>query len=225
MTSPDGGQRLTDPDSPDDAANEAAIEAVEEHTGADDLPEQSAQDADVEVAYGDAESSDDYTAADDVSTPARPPSPGGRAGRRRRRAGGVPGGAGGRGHRGGRGRRGRCRRAGPGRRPGRGDARRAAPRAGRLVRRALLRRLREQGEVQPRDPGADPGRRGLHLPGRGAHRRGHRDQERPAQAGAAQGAARLHPGPDGAQRPVVGRRAQHAGRHRLRRRDLASRRR
>ncbi|TCK20286.1 transcription antitermination protein nusG [Pseudonocardia endophytica] len=70
MTSPDGSQRLSDPESPDDAANEAAIEAVEEHTGAgDDLPEQSAQDADVEVAYGDAEISDDYTDPDDVSTP------------------------------------------------------------------------------------------------------------------------------------------------------------
>jgi transcriptional antiterminator NusG len=69
VTSPDGGQRLTDPESPDDAADEAAIEAVEEHAGADDLPEQSAQDADVEVAYGDDETSDDYTASDDVSTP------------------------------------------------------------------------------------------------------------------------------------------------------------
>ncbi len=95
---------------------------------------------------------------------------------------------------------------------------RRAPR--RLVRRALLRRLREQGEGQPGDPRADARRGGLHLPGRGADRRGHRDQERPAQAGAAQGAARLHPGPDGAQRPVVGRRAQHAGRHRVRRRHV-----
>ena len=91
----------------------------------------------------------------------------------------------------GRGRRGR---------PGRGDARRAAARARRLVRRALLRRLREQGEDQPRDPDPDPGRGGLHLPGRGAHRRGHRDQERAAQAGPAQGAARLHPRAHGPQR-------------------------
>ncbi|MDQ4116075.1 MAG: transcription termination/antitermination protein NusG [Actinomycetota bacterium] len=58
MTSPDGGQRLTDPERPEDAADEAAIEAVEEHASADDLPEQS-----------DAENSDDDTATDDVSTP------------------------------------------------------------------------------------------------------------------------------------------------------------
>ena len=78
MTSPDGGQRLNDPESPDDAASEAAIEAVEEHASGDDLPEQSTQDADVEVAHGDAEASDNdtadtvdstYTAEDDVSTP------------------------------------------------------------------------------------------------------------------------------------------------------------
>ncbi len=58
VTSPDGGQRLTDPERPEDAADEAAIEAVEEHASADDLPEQS-----------DAENSDDDTATDDVSTP------------------------------------------------------------------------------------------------------------------------------------------------------------
>ncbi len=59
----------------------------------------------------------------------------------------------------------------------------------------------------------------LDVPGRGSDRRGHRDQERPAQEGQPQGAAGLHPGPHGAQRRVVGRRAQHPGRHRLRGHD------
>ena len=98
---------------------------------------------------------------------------------------------------------------------------RTASRTRRLVRHPLLRRLREQGEGQPRDPCPEPRRRRLHLPGRSAHRRGHRDQERPAQAGQPQGAARLHPGPHGSQRRVLGRGAQHARRHRIRRRDLA----
>src|SRR3712207_7050569 len=52
---------------------------------------------------------------------------------------------------------------------------------------------------------------------RGAHRGGHRDQERQARAGQPQGAARLPAGPDGAQRRVVGRGPQHPRRHRLRR--------
>ena len=55
------------------------------------------------------------------------------------------------------------------------------------------------------------------YPDRGAHRGGHRDQERQARAGQPQGPARLPAGPHGAQRRVVGRRPQHPGRHRLRR--------
>ena len=58
----------------------------------------------------------------------------------------------------------------------------------------------------------------VEVPDRG----GRRDQERQAPAGPAQGLPRLHPGPDGAQRRVVGRGAQHPGRHRLRRRHVAA---
>src|SRR6202042_1027209 len=75
-------------------------------------------------------------------------------------------------------------------RPGRRAEGRPALQTRRLVRHPLLRRLREQGESQPRDPCAEPGRRRLHLPGGSPHRRGHRDQERPAQAGQPQGAAK-----------------------------------
>src|SRR3712207_8955787 len=52
-------------------------------------------------------------------------------------------------------------------------------------------RSREQGEDQPRGAHPVPGRGGLHLPDRGAHRGGHRDQERQALAGQPQGAAGL----------------------------------
>ena len=52
---------------------------------------------------------------------------------------------------------------------------------------------------------------------RGAHGRGHRDQERPAQAGAAGAHPRLRAGPDRPDRRVLGRRAAHAGGHRIRR--------
>ena len=48
------------------------------------------------------------------------------------------------------------------------------------------------------------------------HGGGHRDQERPAQAGQAQQVPRLRPGAHGPHRRVLGRRAPHAGRHRLR---------
>ena len=47
--------------------------------------------------------------------------------------------------------------------------------------------------------------------------RGHRDQERPAQAGPPGADPRLRAGPDGPHRRVVGRRPAHAGRDRLRR--------
>ena len=105
---------------------------------------------------------------------------------------------------------------------GRGAALRAAARGRRLVRRALLRRLREQGQDQPRDPDQVAGHGGVHLPDRGPDRRGHRDQERPAQAGAAQGLPGLHPGPDGPDRRLLERGPQHPGRHRLRRRHRAA---
>ena len=107
-----------------------------------------------------------------------------------------------------------------GRGPGRGDEEGAADRPRRLVRRALLRGLREQGEDQPRGADPVPGRRGLHLSDRGAHRGGHRDQERQARAGQPQGPAGLPAGPHGAQRRVLGRRPQHPRCHRLRRRHL-----
>ena len=48
-------------------------------------------------------------------------------------------------------------------------------------------------------------------------RRGDRDQERQAQEGPGEDAARLRPGPDGPDRRVLGRRPQHSRRHRLRR--------
>ena len=114
-------------------------------------------------------------------------------------------------------RRGRRRRGRGRRRPGRGVQGRAAPRARRLVRHPLLRRLREPGEGQPREPHLQPQHGGLHLPGRGPHGGGHRDQERPAQAGPPRADPRLRAGPDGPHRRVVGRRAAHPGRHRLRR--------
>ena len=123
---------------------------------------------------------------------------------RSRRAAGRAGGASGR------------RRAGhrPGRRvPGPPPRERSR----RLVRRALLRRLREPGEDQPRDADLLAQHGGLHLPDRGADRRRRRGQERQAPAGAAQGLPRLHPGPDGPHRRVLGRRAQHPRCDRLRR--------
>ena len=61
----------------------------------------------------------------------------------------------------------------------------------------------------------------VEVPDRG----GRRDQERQAPAGPAQGLPGLHPGADGPHRRVVGRGPQHPGRHRLRRRHLAARRR
>ena len=75
---------------------------------------------------------------------------------------------------------------------------------------------------QPRDSRSEPRCRRLHLPGGSSHRRGHRDQERPAQAGQPQGSARIHPRSHGAQRRVVGRRAQHAWCHRFCRCHVAS---
>ncbi len=84
MTSPDGGPRLTDSDREVDvdtdrqvdvdtdrdvdAANEAAVDAVSAGAGGD-LPEQSAQDADVEAAHGGDAVSDEYTDTGDVESP------------------------------------------------------------------------------------------------------------------------------------------------------------
>ena len=108
-------------------------------------------------------------------------------------------------------------------RPGRRAAAEAALRAGRLVRGALLRRLREQGQDQPRDPDHQPRHGGVHLPGRGADPRRGRGQERQAAPGAEQGLPGLHPGPDGAHAGVVLLRAQHPRGDRLRRRDRPGR--
>ena len=92
----------------------------------------------------------------------------------------------------------------------------AALRARRLVRGALVRRLREQGQDQPRDPDHEPRHGGVHLPGRGADRK--RSRSRTASASRCRTRfSRLHPGPDGADAESYAR-AQHAGRHRLRRR-------
>ncbi|ALE72149.1 transcription termination/antitermination protein NusG [Pseudonocardia sp. EC080610-09] len=52
----------------DETADEAALDAVAEHTADETLPEQSVQDADTEAAHGDDAVSGDYTAADDEST-------------------------------------------------------------------------------------------------------------------------------------------------------------
>ena len=82
--------------------------------------------------------------------------------------------------------------------------------------------LREQGEDQSRDPDQVAGHAGVHLPDRGADRRGHRDQERPAQAGPAQGLPGLHPGPDGPDRRILERRPEHPRRDRIRRRHRAA---
>ncbi|MEJ8280175.1 transcription termination/antitermination protein NusG [Pseudonocardia spirodelae] len=53
----------------DEAADEAAIDAVAENAADETLPEQSVQDADVEAAHGEDVVSGDYTDADDHSTP------------------------------------------------------------------------------------------------------------------------------------------------------------
>ena len=90
-------------------------------------------------------------------------------------------------------------------------------RARRLVRHPLLRRLREPGEGEPREPHLLAQHGGLHLRGRGPHGGGHRDQERRAQAGAPGPDPRVRAGPDGPHRRVVGRRAAHPRRHRVRR--------
>ena len=74
---------------------------------------------------------------------------------------------------------------------------------------------RVKANLENRTPAPQHG--GLHLPGRGPHGRGHRDQERPAQARQARPDPRLRPGPHGPHRRVLGRRPAHAGRHRLRR--------
>ena len=110
-------------------------------------------------------------------------------------------------------RRGGRGRGGPGRRirPPAQDA------ARRLVCGALLRRLREPGQGEPGEPHPVAQHGGLHLPDRGARAPGHRDQGRQAPAGLGEGAARLHPGPDGPDRPVLGRGPQHARRDRVRR--------
>ena len=60
----------------------------------------------------------------------------------------------------------------------------------RLVRRALLRRLREQGEDQPREPDPVPRHGGLHLPGRGPDRR---TSSRSRTASASRSSARSSP--------------------------------
>ena len=67
--------------------------------------------------------------------------------------------------------------------PVRRDPRGAAPGPRRLVRRALLRGLREPREDQPRDPHVLAQHGGLHLPDRGADPRGVGRQERRAQDG------------------------------------------
>ncbi len=77
--------------------------------------------------------------------------------------------------------------------------------------------VREPGQGEPGEPHPVAEHGGLHLPDRGAGPPGHRDQGRQAPAGRGEGAARLHPGPDGPDRPVLGRGAQHPGRDRLRR--------
>ena len=119
-------------------------------------------------------------------------------------------------------RRGRVRRArSDERRPRRGPGRRvqgaAAQPARRLVRHPLLRGLREPREGEPREPHAEPQHGGLHLPGGGPHGGGRRDQERAAQGRPARPDPRLRPRAHGPDRRVVGRRAPHARRHRLRR--------
>ena len=91
----------------------------------------------------------------------------------------------------------------------------------RLVRRALLRRLREQGEDQPRDAASSPSTwRTTSSRSRCRPKRSSRSRTASASRCSAR-SSRLHPGADGPQRRVVGRGAQHAGRHRLRRRHLA----
>ena len=86
-----------------------------------------------------------------------------------------------------------------------------------LVRRAHVRRLREQGEVEPREPRAFDGRRGPHLRGRHPDGRRHRVQERPQGRRAEEGLPRLPARAHGPRRPRLVRRAQHARRHRVRR--------
>ncbi len=70
VTSPDGGRPEADTETPDDdAANEAAIEVVEQHSAGDDVDEQSVQNADVEAAHGEDAVSDEYTDPDDQESP------------------------------------------------------------------------------------------------------------------------------------------------------------
>ena len=86
-----------------------------------------------------------------------------------------------------------------------------------LVRRAHVRRLREQGEVEPRESCAFDGGGGSHLRSRHPDGRRHRVQERPQGRRAEEGLPRLPAGADGPRRPRLVRRAQHARRHRFRR--------
>ena len=103
------------------------------------------------------------------------------------------------------------------------DRRRAGPsrapydRPGPVVRRAHLRRLREQGEVQPREPHRLHEHGGPDL--RGRHPRGgrHRVQERQEGRRPEEGVPRLPARALRARRRLLVRRAQHARRHRLRR--------
>ena len=101
-------------------------------------------------------------------------------------------------------------------RPPRGVPRPPAEPARRLVRRALVRRLREPGQAQPREPPHLVVDGGVHPRHPGAAGRGHRDQAGAAQAGQAQQVPRLRPRPHGPHRRVVVDRAPHPGCHRLR---------
>ena len=107
-------------------------------------------------------------------------------------------------------------RAGRGRR--RAGLRRPVPRPRRLVRRAHLRRLREQGEDQPRvaHPHDADGRQDLPRPH--PHGRRHGDQGRQEADRAEEGLPRLPAREDGLRQRLLVRRAQHARRHRVRER-------
>ena len=87
----------------------------------------------------------------------------------------------------------------------------------RLVRRAHVRGLREQGEAEPRQPRALDERRGADLRGRHPDGRRHRVQGRPQGRRAEEGVPRLPARAHGPRRRLLVRRAQHARCHRLRR--------